>query len=125
MGPNTQDINWLFAAPKLKRPPCSLWKSILGAWLSVRPGLCKSESTNIAELLKQSVFGNPLITNQESRPLGLSEKNESNAFANASCSRVRDFWDPESQDWKGRSALGVSFHLVNMQNKDLIIANIP
>jgi hypothetical protein len=24
LGPNTQDINWLFSAPKLKRPPCSL-----------------------------------------------------------------------------------------------------
>ncbi len=23
-GPNTQDINWLFAAPKLKRLPCSI-----------------------------------------------------------------------------------------------------
>jgi hypothetical protein len=33
MGPSTQDINWLFAAPKLKRLPCSLWKNIIGAWL--------------------------------------------------------------------------------------------
>jgi hypothetical protein len=41
MGPNTQGINWLFAAPKLKKPLSSLWKSILGAWLSVKPGLCK------------------------------------------------------------------------------------
>jgi hypothetical protein len=24
MGPSTQDINWLFATPKLKRLPCSL-----------------------------------------------------------------------------------------------------
>jgi len=29
MGPTTQDINWLFAATKLKRPLTSLWKSIL------------------------------------------------------------------------------------------------
>ncbi len=46
MGPTTQDINWLFAATKLKRPPTSLWKSILHFWLSVRSVLCKSEPTN-------------------------------------------------------------------------------
>ncbi len=125
MGPNTQDINWLFVAPKLKTPPCSLWKNILGAWLSVRPSLCKSESTNTVELLRQLVFGNPLISNQESKPLGLSSRSKGNAFASAGCSKVRDFWDPESQDWKGLFALGVSFHPINKQNKDLIIASIP
>jgi hypothetical protein len=29
MGPTTQDINWLFATTKLKRPPTSIWKNIL------------------------------------------------------------------------------------------------
>jgi hypothetical protein len=46
-------------------------------------------------------------------------------FASAGCTRVKDFRDPELQDWKGLSALGVSFHPTNRQNKDLIIANIP
>ncbi len=52
LGPATQDINWLFAATKLKRPPTSLWKSILIAWMNVRPGLSKSEPTNAAEVLR-------------------------------------------------------------------------
>jgi hypothetical protein len=42
LGPSTQDINWMFAATKFKRPPSSLWKSILHAWMNVRPRLCKS-----------------------------------------------------------------------------------
>jgi len=63
LGPNTQDINWMFAATKLKKPLASLWKSILHSWLSVRPGLCKSEPTNLVEILRQPIFGNPLITN--------------------------------------------------------------
>jgi hypothetical protein len=32
MGPDTSDVNWIFAAPKLKRIQCSMWKSIVGAW---------------------------------------------------------------------------------------------
>jgi hypothetical protein len=125
LSPSTQDINWMFAATKLKRPPTSLWKSILHAWMSVRPGLCKSESTNSVETLRQPVFGNPLIVNQEGKPLGLNDKNEGNSLANAGRSRVRDFWDSEEKEWKGFLALGVSCHPINRRNRDLIIASIP
>jgi len=125
LGPSTQDINWLFTTTKLKRPPTSLWKSILHAWMSVRPGLYKSEPTNSAETLRQPIFGNPLIVNQEGKPLGLNDKSEGNSLANARCSRVKDFWDSEEKEWKGLSDLGVSFHPSNRRNRNLIIASIP
>jgi hypothetical protein len=63
--------------------------------------------------------------NQESKPLGLSGRSEGNSLANVGCSRVRDFWDSEEKEWKGLSALGVSFHPINRRNRDLIIASIP
>jgi hypothetical protein len=34
-GPNIRDINWLFAAPRLKRIQCSMWKSIIESWMRV------------------------------------------------------------------------------------------
>jgi len=125
LGPSTKDINWLFVAMKLKRPPTSLWKNILHAWLSVRPCLAKSELTNSAEAFRQPVFGNPLIVNQEGNPLGLSGKSEGNSLASAGRSRVRDFWDSKEKEWKGLTVLGVSFHPSNKRNRDLIIASIP
>jgi hypothetical protein len=120
-----QDINWMFATTKLKRLSTSLWKSILHAWMNVRPRFCKSEPTNSAETLRQPVFGNPLIVNQEGKPLGLNGKSEGNSLANAGRSRIRDFWDSEEKEWKDLSALGVSFHPSNRRNRDLIIASIP
>jgi len=30
-GPNIPNIKWIFTAPKLKKSPCSIWESILGA----------------------------------------------------------------------------------------------
>jgi hypothetical protein len=125
MGPTTRNINWLFAATKVKRPPTSLWKSILHSWLSVRPGLRKLEPTNSTETLRQPVFGNPLIVNQEGRPLGLSGKSEGNALVNAGHSRIGDFWDSDEEDWKGLSTLEMSFHPTNRSNMDLIINSIP
>jgi hypothetical protein len=64
----------------------------------MRPGLSKSNSTNVAEWLRQPVFANPLITNIEHKPLGLSGRSEGNAFASAGCTKVKDFWDQETQD---------------------------
>jgi len=93
--------------------------------MNVRPGLSKSEPTNAAEVLKQPVFSNPLITNQDSRPLGLSGRSEGNAFVNAGHSRVGDFCDPEAKTWKNLSALGMSFHTSNRLNRDLIVTSIP
>jgi hypothetical protein len=98
LGPNTQDKNWIFAATELKRSPTSVWKNILHSWLSVRPGLCKAKPTNSAEMLRQPIFGNPLIPNQEGRPLGFSGRSEGNALASVGCSRVGDFWDLEAKD---------------------------
>ncbi len=34
-GPNTPDVNWIFAALKVKRIPCLIWKSIIGARMKV------------------------------------------------------------------------------------------
>jgi len=93
--------------------------------MNVRPGLSKSESTNAVKVFRQLIFGNPLITNQDNRPLGLSGRSEGNALMNAGHSRVGDFWDPEAKTWKNLSALGMSFHASNRLNRDLIVASIP
>jgi hypothetical protein len=93
--------------------------------MSVKPGFSRSEPTNTTETLRQPVFGNPLILNQEGKPLGLSGRSEGNSHANAGCSRVGDFWNFEEKKWKELSALGVSSHPVNKKNRDLIIASIP
>jgi hypothetical protein len=68
-GSSISDINWLFAAPKLKKLKCSFWKSIVGSWLNVRVGLTKSEPASRAEILRQPIFSNPLILNTTGHPL--------------------------------------------------------
>jgi len=90
MGPDTTNVNWIFSAPKLKRIPCSMWKSIVGAWMKVRLGLTKTPPTSTAKILRQPIFGNPLILNSSGVPLGLSGLSEGNAFARAGCTRIKD-----------------------------------
>jgi hypothetical protein len=79
----------------------------------------------LAEILRQPIFGNPLITNPNGKPLGYSGKSEGNALANAGRSRIRDFWDPKENKWKDLPDLGVSLQTMNRVNRKLIIESIP
>jgi hypothetical protein len=64
-GSSSPHLHWLFAAPKLKRLKCSMWKNIVGAWLIVRPGLIKFDPSNLDEVLRQPL----LETRQFSTPM--------------------------------------------------------
>ncbi len=124
-GPDIPDINWIFAAPKLKRSPYSMWKSIMGAWINMRPGLTKEDPTSRAELLRQPLFGNLSLTNSRGLPLGVNERSEGCVFTRPGHTKVRDLWDREAQDWKNLSNLGMHFHASNRASKDIILENIP
>ncbi len=123
--PNTSDINWLFAAPKLKRIRHSMWKNIVGSWLNVRLGLTKADPTSSAETLRQPLFGNPSIFNASGTLLGLRGLRDGSAFARHGCTRIKDLWNPKEGDWKSLTKLEMSYHTSNRKCKEAITASIP
>ncbi len=124
-GPNNPDLNWLLAAPKLKRLQCSMWKSIIGAWFNVRSGLTKSDPTTAAETLRQPLFGNPSILSASGTPLGVSGRSEGCAFTHSGYFRIKDLWNKKNKEWKGLSELGLSHHASNKRCRDIITTSIP
>jgi hypothetical protein len=124
-GPNTPNINWLFAAPKLNRIQCSMWKNIIGVWLNVRPGLTKADPTNAVETLRNPLFGNLSILNTSGTPLEIGGLREGCAFMHSGCSQVKDLWNSENNEWKSLSELRMSYHASNKKCKDIITASIP
>jgi hypothetical protein len=95
------------------------------AWINVRTGLKKLDSTNVVETLKQPLFGNPLIINVKGAPLGVSALREGCTFACSGCSQVKDLWNSEHNEWKSLFELGLSYHASNISCKDIITASIP
>jgi hypothetical protein len=113
------------AAPKLKQFKRSMWRSIVEAWLNARPGLCKSDPTSPAEILRQPIFGNPSILNQKGIPLGIGGLREGNSFAKAGHTRVKDFWNKSTRGWKSFTNLGMSYHSSNRECRETITSSIP
>jgi hypothetical protein len=102
-----------------------MWKSIVSTWMKVRPGLAKAIPTNTAEILRQPIFGNPLVLNERGILLGLSSLSEGNAFTRAGYTRTKDLWNHRGQEWKSLAELGMSNHVSNKKCKESIIASIP
>jgi len=98
-----------------------MWKSIVGAWLNVRPSLTKSDPMTADEILRQPLFGNPSILSASGTPLGVSGRSEGCTFAH---SWVKDLWSLENKDWRGLSELGMSHHALNKTCRDIITTSI-
>jgi hypothetical protein len=86
--------------------------------------LAKSDPTTQAEVLRQPIFGNPLVTNSDGNPLEVSDLNKGCAFAISNCMRIKDLWDPEDREWKSLFAFRMNFHASNIISKEIIIASI-
>ncbi len=124
-GYSSPDLHWLLTVPNLKRLKCSMWKSIVEAWLNVRPGLIKSDPTNLDEVLKQPFFGNSSILNASGFSLGVGGLSEGVAFAQSEYSRVKNIWNSEAKNWKGLMDLGMKHHPANRRGMETITTSIP
>jgi hypothetical protein len=58
-------------------------------------------------------------------PLGVNGHSEGCAFARAEHTRIKDFWNGDTQDWKNLSDLKMHIHASNRSSKDIIIGSIP
>jgi hypothetical protein len=76
-------------------------------------------------VLRQPIFGNPLIINTTGNPLGVSGLNEGNVFAKSGCTKLKDLWDPEGMEWKSLFALRLSYHAHNRTSREIITIGIP
>jgi hypothetical protein len=110
---------------KLKKTHCSMWDSILRAWLNVKPGLIKTDPTNSAEILRQLLFDNPSILNSNGSPLGISGLREGNTFAHSGCSRVKDLQNAASKEWKSLTEMKMGHHPSNRSSLVRITTSIP
>jgi hypothetical protein len=79
----------------------------------MRAILVKTESTSQVEVLKQPIFNNPLVTNATAHPLGVNGLSKRQAIAKANCTKIKDLWDPEDQEWKSLSALEMNSHIIS------------
>ncbi len=91
----------------------------------MKAGFVKIEPTSQAEVFKQPIFNNPLVTSFANWPLGMSGLSERWAIVKVGCTRIRDLCDHADREWKSLLALEMTSHITNQINKDIIISSNP
>ncbi len=76
-------------------------------------------------MLRQPIFGNPLVTKPDGNPLGVNGLLEGCAFARAGYTRLKNFSNTDVRKWKSLSSLRMHFNATNRASKEIIIAGIP
>jgi len=91
---------WLLFSRGIKDENHSpLVKACLKAFIAVRQGLIQRQPSILSELLRQPLFGNPLITESPDTPLGMGPNIGLHLWAKEGLTQIRHFWDTEKEDW--------------------------
>jgi len=92
--------NWLFYSKGVRKNNHStLVDACIKAFISVRGNLTTVEPGEAEGKLRQQLFGNPLIVEEENIPLGMGEKIGLHLWAKGGIGKVSDIWDVEREDW--------------------------
>lgn len=67
------------AVVRIKKTGSTLWGAVWKSWYAVRAGVSLAEPQTLQELMRQPLFGNPWITNEEGQLVGTEIGNK---FAN-------------------------------------------
>ena len=122
----TPSALWLCTAVKVKPQGSMLWKAIWMAWVSVRPGILKSNAITMDERLRQPLFFNPEILAGPQRPFGMEANSRYRRWSNLGINMVKDIWLEADQRFIGVETLQArtrSQQLVPLRNN--LIRQIP
>ena len=95
-----KDEWWLFVASKILLQGSPLWQGIWKAWVSVRPGVRKMLPASREETLRQPLFFNENIRNEEGRMWGEIHSQMFRFWAIRGITRVRHLWDSSLNTWR-------------------------
>ena len=92
----------------------------------IRGGVKQKEPQSTQEILRQPLFGNPWITDDNGTPLGLEHGNRFSNWAAKGLQLVKHIWSEENMEW--RTALDLLQTTKSWKTNALrteIIKNIP
>jgi len=92
--------NWLFFNRALKKENLSpLMESCIRAFILVKGGLSQKNLELKDQVLKQSLFKNPLIVEESNVPLGMGPNLGLHLWVKARITQGEDLWDERTGDW--------------------------
>jgi hypothetical protein len=90
---------WLCTAPNITPLGSPLWKAIWSAWTAVTKGLRRARPRTHEQVLRQTLYLNPLIQSTTRWPLGSKKRSMFRLWSRKGINMVRDIWDDETNSF--------------------------
>lgn len=82
-----------------------LLKACFKALGAIKDSLKQGEPQELSGVLRQPLFGNPLILEGEEKPLGMGPNVGMHLWAQGGINKVEHLWDESSQDWRSMTQI--------------------
>ena len=91
--------NWMMNNQHLAKQGSSMWQGVMKAWNSIQSGLEQQAPTSWAEIMRQPLFGNRLLTSEEGVQWGTESRSKMRAWAEKDVQTLKDILRADGQGW--------------------------
>ena len=94
------NANWLMNNHHPAQQGSSMWKGVMKAWNSIQSGLEQQPPTSWAEIMRQPLFGNRLLTSEEGVQWGTQSRDKMRTWVEKNILALKDIIREDGQGWK-------------------------
>ena len=94
------NANWIMNNQRLVKQGSTMWQGVMRAWNSIQSGLEQHAPSSWAEIMRQPLFGNRLLTNERGVQWGTAARSNMRWWAERGFQALKDISKENGQEWR-------------------------
>jgi hypothetical protein len=120
------NANWIMNSSHLVNQGSSMWQGVMRAWSTLQAGLEQQDPQSWAEIARQPLYGNHLLTNEKGIQWGTEVRTNMRWWSEKNIRTLQDIARPDGRGWKTFTELrSLRRTSVAPALYDRVINNIP
>ena len=92
--------NWIMNTRNLVKQGSSMWQGVLKAWHTIQSGLEQQEPATWDEIIRQPLFGNRLLTNEQGIQWGTGSRTNMKLWMDKDIRAIKDIIREDGNGWR-------------------------
>lgn len=92
--------NWIMNSTQLAPQGSPMWQGVMKAWSTIQSGLEQQDPTNWSEIMRQPLFGNKFLTNDEGVKWGTTPRSNMLWWAKKEYRSLQDIARHDGHGWR-------------------------
>lgn len=120
------NANWIMNNQHLTNMGSSMWQGVMKSWNTIQSGIEQQDPTSWAEIMRQPLFGNRLLTNEVGIQWGTESRSSLRRLAEKGFQQLKDIVSGNGQGWRTFQELNrLCRSRITTNLYDRLVASIP